>query len=185
LERSVSDPTPRGEPFRGFTHHKAVDHFAPNNGFGPGMVLEATNLPTGGIEQTLSLDGLKLSVVEERPRPGAAPETLIAVSQRLPRIHSTPFSANEYELVYTMRSLRLARVLTGGAAISLDVLASVNDGAASSVERGEPAIVRPLLETTARMYGASVSQLVDAVQFAAPKEIGDALAAVNARAVEC
>lgn len=187
-ERTKSMPTTRSTArgFGGFSHKTSIDKFAPTNGIGPGLVTEATRLSSGDLEQTLTLDGLKVCVVQQQPRPDAVPKTTvtIAVAQRsaLSRPKGVGFShldAEQYEIVYSSRTSGRKRNFTGSDSRQdtlLDAMADARSHTSRPSERGDPVAVRAALERAARLYGASAHTLVEAMKSVTAPEVSAPLA---------
>ena len=177
------EEVPARRPFRGFVLVKAVDHFASRRGGGPEMRVEARDLPSGGTEQTLLLDELKLSVVEQSPAPPhARGESRVTVSRR--RAAATAPDEDDDEVIFTSQNLSRGPARSLGLEAYLDGLAAAGGQArvADAPSSDAPSVV-PLLEGIARKHGLHARELLDAVQSVAPPEIGCALAGLCSSSV--
>ena len=157
--------------FRGFAFVKAVDHFCPLGSAGPAITVEAHDLPTGCTEQTLLVDDFKMSVLEQiSPLPRSMPETLVTVSRRT---RDSVGGTAHYEVLFSSRSLTRER------AISVDHLADAYDQRRHESEHSDAIGVAALLESTARTYGTTAAELVDALCRVVPRQIGLSLDALT------
>lgn len=165
--------------FTGFDLAKTCDHFSPLNGMGPPLVVECRDLPEGGVEQTLLLDALKLSVAEQpplAPRAQGLPEVHVAVSRRK---HATavftaatfePMGDAHYELIFASRTVLRDR------ATSVEQLADTFDAPRhGKVEHGNLESVVHLIDGAASAYGTTAEGLVEAVGRIAPPQLAVAL----------
>ena len=166
-DRSLSVPIGH-RPFTGFTLQGSADTYEPSNGIGPALLVESKR-SSKGTEHALSLDTLKVSVVEPASRPEAPErEARVTVSKRI-KTEARMNGEEEYEVVYTTRApIGLMR----GRGVSLDggMAAAMND-------RGDPSAVRTSLERAARLYGTTTDDLVEAVRLVAPPAMEAPLAA--------
>ena len=180
---------PLTAPFAGFVLDRAVDHFVPI-GPGPSWTLAALSAPGGGTEQQVAFDGMKLSVLERaRPLTGALPETVVTVPKRrrLSAGSGVPRPSEAWEVIYTSRRLspRLTRPGEPPAAAGADLAAAL-DASAEGVSQasgplvnGDAAAAAALLEVEARLYGATLDELVEAVRRVAPPQVGNSLAELS------
>lgn len=178
---SNADQSPRGldaRPFRGFGLSKAIDHFGPLSGHGPSMIVEARDLPWGGTEQTLSLDMLKLSVVEQPPPSGSVAPTEVCVTvykrrRTSPALTGHAFGSasavsHDYEVVYSSRVAAFRGPATTVALLD----ASTPPG---QCVRGDLESVAAVLESAAQSYGTTTASLVEEARRVVPAQLGDAL----------
>ena len=157
--------------FRGFAFVKAVDHFCPLGSAGPAITVEAHDLPMGCTEQTLLMDDFKMSVLEQiSPLPRSLPETLVTISRRK---RNSVGGVAHYEVLFSSRSLTRER------AISVDHLADAHDQKRHESEHSDAIGVAALLESTARTYGATAFELVDALRRVVPRQLGLSLDALT------
>ena len=98
------------------------------------------------------------------------PETLVTVSRRK---HNSVGGTAHYEVLFSSRSLTRER------AISVDHLADAYDQRRHENEHSDAIGVAALLESTARKYGTTAAELVDALCRVVPRQIGLSLDALT------
>ena len=124
-------------PFTGFTLQGSADTYEPSNGIGPALLVESKR-SSKGTEHALSLDTLKVSVVEPASRPEAPErEARVTVSKRI-KTEATMNGEEEYEVVYTTRA-PIGPMRGRGVSLDGGMAAAMND-------RGDPSAVRTSLE---------------------------------------